>query len=279
MVGCVNMMDSSPLIVVRANAFMNAWNSDFVRASYEKQTLGFLTHFDSKTQLHPTRVALAFRRLVSEDDYNSQDKKTLDKARSESLKTQPKIPYETLNWLGFTMMLSELGKHKELADLLEYADTHLNPTWEKGGLYYPRNQTLYDENWNLTHMEPHSGNSGIGYARLNVPDGQKKMWERPWTHELLESRPWLDGAGFEDDIDFLRGVWDADRRAMIVTVRRWQGANQIATFVLKNAEAGSWAVYVNGSLKEVRDIHEGTDLEIEVSVGQEEVDIVIQQIA
>lgn len=127
-------------------------------------------------------------------------------------------------------------------------------------------------------MEPHSGNSGIGYARLNVPDGQKTMWERPWTHELLESRPWLDGVGFDDDIDFLRGMWDAEHRAMIVTVRRWQGPAKPAHLVIKNADAGTWAVYINGTMKGVKVLSQIGEVEIENAVGQQEVDIVVMQL-
>ncbi|KAK5166896.1 uncharacterized protein LTR77_007625 [Saxophila tyrrhenica] len=261
-----------------ANAFMHGWNSDFVRASYEKQTLGFLTHFDSKTQLQPTRVAMAFRRLVAEENLDPEDKTTLDKARDESSKVNTHFPYETLNWLGFTMMLSELGKRKELDDLLDYADTHLGPAWVKGGLYYPRNGALYDEDGNFVHMEPHSGNSGIGYARLNVSNGQKTMWERPWTREVLESRPWLDGAGFDGGIDFLRGVWHAEQKAMILTVRRWEAVNKAATFVMKNAGAAQWAIYVNGSLKEIKDSSGDGEVEITEMVDQRELDIVVKEL-
>ncbi|KAK5690844.1 hypothetical protein LTR97_012005 [Elasticomyces elasticus] len=259
-----------------ANAFMNSWNSDYVRKSYEQQTLGFLTHFGGKTQLNPTSVAITFRRLVLEEGCDQHDRETLGRARKESLKVKSMIPYETLNWLSFTMMLSELGKRKELDDLLQHADEHLSPTWEKGGLYYPRNTKVVDENWNHVHMEPHSGNSGIGYARLNVPDGQKKMWEKPWTSELLTSRPWIDGAGFEDGADFLRGIWDADERAMILTLKTWQEASSPITLMMRNAHAGSWCIYVNGKLKEVVEASktgEVTVLDIDI---HGEVDIVLK---
>lgn len=263
----------------RANAFMHAWNPEFVEKSYEKQTLGFLTNFDGKTRLHPARVAMAFRQLVIQKRSDQYDPRTLDEARKESQQMAPKIPYETLNWLGFTMMLSELGKRKELDDLLEYADEYLNPTWDNGGLYYPRNEKLHDEDWNLTHIEPHSGNSGIGYARLNVPNGQKTMWEHPWTRDTLDSRPWLGGDGFEDDIDFLRGIWDLENKAMILTVRRWQGDDKFATFTLNNAGARTqWAIYVNGELKEVKEASPDGTLDVKRSVGQEDVDIVVQQL-
>jgi hypothetical protein len=34
-------------------------------------------------------------------------------------------------------------------------------------------------------MDPFSGNAVIGYARLNVPDGQKVMWEHPGRRRIF----------------------------------------------------------------------------------------------
>ena len=45
------------------------------------------------------------------------------------------------------------------------------PTWRDGGLYYPRNDALADDDGNRTEVEPMTGNVLLGYARLNVPDG------------------------------------------------------------------------------------------------------------
>ena len=155
---------------------MNSWNSEEVRSRYDQQIMGSLTSFDGKTRLHPARVAMAFRDLVLKEGHDPNDPETLRLARDEKRHVlSQRIPFETLNWGTFTMMLSELGKTKELNDLLEYADEHLQPTWEQGGLFYPRNDQLADEDWNLLHVEPHSGNSGIAYSRLNVEDGQKKI--------------------------------------------------------------------------------------------------------
>lgn len=264
------------MYVSRANAFMNTWNSEFVRASYKQQSLGFLTSFGGKTRLQPTKVANAFRTLVLEKGSDPDDQATLEAARTTSCEFESKIPFETLNWLSFTMMLSELGKKKELNDLLEYADQYLNPTWVDGGLYYPRNPQLMDEDWNLTHMEPHSGNSGIGYARLNVQDGQKKMWEKPWTRETLASRPWIDGDDFSDGVDFLRGIWDPKRHAMITTVRRWQGEARTLTLYMNNLPPGQWAIFVNGAMTHSEEVTPGKRIQITASVGTQEVDIVVQ---
>lgn len=265
------------LIEYRANAFMNSWNSEEVRSLYDKQNLGFLTNFNGQTRLHPTRVAIAFRQLVLDEGADPNDVETLRKAREESRHAvNPKIPFETLNWGCFTMMLSELGKQMELNDLLDYADSRLNPTWESGGLFYPRNDILADADWNLTHVEPHSGNSGIAYSRLNVKDGQKTMWNEPWTSEMLSKRPWIDGIGFADGVDFLRAFWDEDLSAMVLTLKRWQGGPKSITLYVRNLPAGRWDTYVNGSLQQTEDFQKPSEVALCEIVGTEVVDIIIQ---
>ena len=89
------------------------------------------------------------------------------------------------------------------------------------GLYYPRNDKLENEEPKWTHMAPVSGNAAIGYSRLNVRDGQKKMWDHPWTQNDLATRPWVDGLDFWRNIDCLRGVWDAEPKAIIITLTTW----------------------------------------------------------
>ena len=253
---------------------MNTWNSDEVRARYDNHVLGFLTNIDGKTRLQATRVALAFRKLVLEESADPHSRDTLLRAHQICDKfISPVIPFETISWVTFTMMLSELGKKKELGDLLEYADDRLNPTWENGGLYYPRNDTLFDADYNLIHMEPHSGNSGLAYARLNVEDGQKKMWDKPWTKQILKNRPYVDGVSFADGVDFLRGAWDESARAMVLTLKSWSGDTRRVAMQVKNLPKGNWAVYVNGELK---DTTEDADLvEISEGVGGNEVDIIV----
>ena len=73
------------------------------------------------------------------------------------------------------------------------------------------------------HMEPYSGNAAIGYARLNVQGGQRRMYEDPWTREEVRSRPCVEGVELEGEVDFVRGVWVEEVGALVVTVRRWEG--------------------------------------------------------
>ena len=267
---------------LRANAFMNAWDPQGVRARVSKQTLGFLTHFGGKTRLHPMRVAMEFRRMVLEEAADREDPETLNKARAKMCQVEPnavtpRIPFESLNWCCFTMMLSELGMSDDLADLLEYADEHLQPTWEKGGLFYPRNDALVDGQYNLVHMEALSGNCGIAYARLNVEDGQKIMWDEPWTTASLATKPWIDGVHFSEGVDFLRGIWKDDDDCLIVTLRLWQGSVRNMRVCARNLPPGEWAAFVDRQLVDSTTLVNRGDMYINLTLAVEEVDVVIQR--
>jgi hypothetical protein len=148
-----------------------------------------------------------------------------------------------------------LCKTEELEGLLSQADKDLNPSWEYVGLFYPRNDeqdSATEGKW--THMDPFSGNAEIGYARLNVPDGQRIMWERPWTREDLAGRPCIDGVGLGSGVDCLRGAWDEVRKALVLTVRTWDGKVVVLWPVARNLARGQWPVYVDRELREVNEV-------------------------
>lgn len=258
---------------------MNSWNSKAVRALYNQSTLGYITKIDGKIELQQTQVAGAFRKLVLIDSEPADSAETLKKARTIAKKeiavTQAHMPYQTISWGNFSQMLSELGKKEELTAIQQYADSHLNPTWENGGLFYPRNDTVFDEDDNMVHMEPHSGNCGIGYGRLNVEDGQKKIWENPWTRETLANRPSIEGIMLTDGFDFLRGTWDEARKAVIVTLKPWQDGVKEVTLHVANLAKGSWSVYVNGTLRSIHEATTSVPVDIVSSGAREEVDVVV----
>lgn len=89
-------------------------------------------------------------------------------------------------------------------DILEYANSRLLPTWEKGDLFYLMNNTNFDEEGDWVHMDPFTGNAAIGYTRLNMKSWQNIMWERSWTCEMLVARPWIDELSLSEEVDYLR---------------------------------------------------------------------------
>lgn len=219
-------MDHDLTLVRRANAFMNTWNSAAVRSTFRSQILGFLSRTPpGDVSLNPVPVAHTIRRLVAEQGAEPDAPETLRQAReivasSSEPKRRPPFPQPTLGYV--VQWLSELGEGELLSGLLKQADTFLNPSWENGGLYYPRCDQVADRNGNATLMDPYTGNAAIGYARLNIEDGQKKMWEKPWAGEFVKRKPFIDTTAFEDGgVDFLRAGWSEELNAFIVTAKTW----------------------------------------------------------
>lgn len=268
---------SDPAFTAWGCAYMNSWDSAFVRGLYEKQTTGYLTTINGETRLHPPAVGNAFRSLVEEDGAARDSADTLAKAKKAAKDVaKSRFPYSKPT-LGYVAeWLSELGKKEELDSLLQFTDDHLNPTWENGGLYYPRHDEPFNEQLEHTHMDPFTGNGAIGYARLNVEDGQKKMWEKPWTSETLRQRPYVDGVTLADGVDFLRATWDEEQRRLILTMRSWDSAVRKIGPVFKNLPAGKWTLHSLPSRQKTSfECAQGGEVGVGVDVGAEEVDLML----
>ena len=163
--------------------------------------------------------------------------------------------------------------------LLAYADESLGKTRENGGLFYPHWNLPNDDNDEWIHMDPFTGNVAIGYARLNVKDGQKLMFERPWTRNFLAAWPWIDGVSLSQGIDTLRGTWDEENDALVLTMRSWNHSRVAAEPVARNLEAGIWAVYIDGTLVKEDSVGEkGGSVSATVTVWGEDMDIAFQRI-
>jgi hypothetical protein len=143
-------------------------------------------------------------------------------------------------------------------------------------LYYARCDIGWDADGNYTYVDPYTENAAIGYARLNVKDGQKKMWDQPWAKVEVENRSWIDGIGLGEDIDCLRGRWDEERQAMIATFRTWNWRQVILRLVVKRLPSGTYGVYVDSELKCVATLASiFEEVAVELEVGGEEIDLVL----
>jgi hypothetical protein len=260
---------------------MNTWNSEFVRSGFEKQSAGFITNLDGEVELQQPVIANEIRRLMREEGALQNSPETVQRA-VKCVKARgpvPGFPYKQPTFGYVVKWLSELGKDIELNGLLAYADANLKPTWENGGLYYPRNDQLVNDEGKWRHMDPFSGNAAIGYARLNVANGQKSMWDCPWTREYLAARPWVDGLDLSQNVDCLRGIWDEESKAIIITLMTWSNEAAQVQFSAKNLEAGTWTLYQQGRLSllsEVYTLPPSGDIQVERTVEPgEEVNIVI----
>lgn len=143
-----------PWVDAWSGALMNMWNREFVRANYPRQIKQFLREGSAGTLFvdpPPPRDVMGHRVISDTCEFG---------------------------WVAAWM--SEMGDDSALQGLLAHADRFMNPTWQDGGLYYPRNDIRADEHGNRVEIEPMSGNVLLGYARLNVPDGLWGLYNEPW---------------------------------------------------------------------------------------------------
>lgn len=142
-----------------------------------------------------------------------------------------RVPRRTPDLGYHAMWVSEMGDAETLRGLLAYADRYLNPTWDRGALYYPRHDAATDAAGNMTFMEPATGNAMLAYARLNVSDGMWSLYNRPFDAEHFR-QPALDAAS--GDVDVLGARYDAARARLQLAVRARGRRDTRATLSIAN---------------------------------------------
>lgn len=141
---------------------------------------------------------------------------------------------------------SEVGDDDALERLLAYADRFLNPAWEDGAYFYRRRDGWLDESGRLAAMDPHTGNALIAYARLNVPDGLRKLYDNPWGKSHF-GEPAL--ADMPDDIDVRGARYDDRARTLMLNLNRGAHAADRATLTIANVfERGDWSLHIDDAL-------------------------------
>ncbi|KEF59603.1 uncharacterized protein A1O9_04449 [Exophiala aquamarina CBS 119918] len=261
-------------------AYMNAWHSDFVYSIFEKQRIGHLTNINGQVRLQSFWVAKEILKLSAQDPvkHHPDNAATVAEATRIVKEKNPEVDHNVAKAPGVGMVLqwlSELGKEEYLSPLLEYIDQEMHPKWENGGLFYERRNDFQPAT--AICMDPYSSNAGIAYGRLNVHNGQKDMFERPWTKETLARRPYVDNVDLSLGVDFLRGQWSAENSALIVTLKSWDGQDHEITPTFNNLSQGPWGLYINDQLQRVEDVVEGSgSVSVVVRVpATEEVDLVL----
>lgn len=134
-------------------------------------------------------------------------------AVQRKLDSSPVISARDHGWAA--VAASEVGDEKALNGLLGYADRFMNPVRENGAYYYPRRDEHFDADGRLSVMDPHTGNALLGYARLNVKDGLRKLFEGPLSEDHFAA-PAL--ASLSKGINVRRATYDAERRMLALTV-------------------------------------------------------------
>ncbi len=213
-------------------SMMNAWNREVAREMFARQLRGALRQGPDDT-ISPYSPGVAARVRAALDAGTPAD-------LPENLEHRWGEP--TFGFLAAA--LSEIGDER-VHGLLAHADRFMNPTWERGGLYYPRNDTSYDGDGHMTYVEPLTGNALLGYARLNVPDGMWALYHRPWTPAHF-SQPRL--VGMAGELDVRRGFYHSDSRTLFLTLRGREGAVVDAVLHIAGLPIGRpWTLYRDGA--------------------------------
>ncbi|KAJ4360046.1 uncharacterized protein N0V89_000605 [Didymosphaeria variabile] len=264
---------------VWAMAFMS-WNHEFVKSLYPQTGHGYLQRKGDRLNLNSQTLANKIRELNQTEGADPESPATVERAKALVAGKPPStLPYMSPTFGYIAQWLSEVENGDDLAALLRHADAYLRPRWEKGGLYYERNEQGWDTDGNFTYGEAYTGNAGIGYARLNVKEGQRKMWEKPWSKADVERRPWVDGVALESGIDCLRGVWDEDERAMVVSLRAWDGEKRIVNILMRGLPSATWGAYIDGELVRMVEVSPKDDtVTLNVEVSGEPVDVVLAEV-
>ncbi|EXL91126.1 hypothetical protein NOF04DRAFT_18210 [Fusarium oxysporum II5] len=263
-------------------AFMNAWNTSVAHDTYKSQSVGFLAKPNSEHVLvSNSRVAFQIRELVKTEGADPMAPSTYAKAtemiaskEQTSQTVWPLIP----SVFGYVVQwVSELGDQDTLDGLLSFVDSTFNPTWDQGGLFYPF-RTSAPGNDSLPNVDAFSGNAGIAYGRLNVFEGQRKMYSDPWTTSHFSTSPFVDNVDLSCGVDFLRGTWDDKRKALAMTIRSWDGTPRELQPRFSGLEKGIYGVYHNSELCEIYNIDDRMDtIELSLQVSGADYDLVILQ--
>jgi len=191
---------------------MHAWNPEFVEQHYPQQRERWLVR--------------------------RQDGLMMVKMPHES--AHPDITTGTMCGMGWMAMLAgEVGDMETVEGLLSYADTYMSPKWTKGGYHYERVDQEYDEEGNLTVMNPAQSNAFIPFARLNVPGGLNKLYNHPWTRAHFDE-PALTHVDFA--IDVWRAVYDTENSTLLFDLSLTEGAKKGEVVISDISGRGDWAL-------------------------------------
>jgi hypothetical protein len=196
-------------------SLMHAWNPDFVKANYPRH----MEHWskkgpDNTLWIEPAIPPIGFGKELS----NARD----------------------FGWAA--VCASEVGDTDTLQRLLAYADRFLNPSWQEGAYFYRRRDGWFDEDGLLSAMDPHTGNALLAYARLNVPDGLRKIYERPWEENHFHNPALVD---MPDDLDVRGAFYDVGSNTLLLNFRGGKvQANRVDLVVNNVWNRGDWTLHL-----------------------------------
>lgn len=212
-------------------SLMHSWRPDFVKQAFPKQIDRWSQPGpDGTLCITPPAMMLENRDMASARDFG---------------------------WAA--VCAAEVGDQAVLDGLLGYADQYLNPKWADGGYYYARRDELFDASGRFACMDPHTGNALLGYARLNVPDGLRKLYDGPLDPEHHQ-QPALDDLPEAVDVTYAR----YDRASLQLNLRVEGNPGPDGRYVISNVwQRGNWQLRLDDEL-----VASGNDQNVTDNVGR-----------
>lgn len=196
---------------------MHSWNHELVEENYVRQRDDFIIRHDDET----ISVKISLPAGVP-DDYLAM------------------FGAGEFGWMA--AWATEMGDDKTLQGMLEYADRHFAPRIQNGGLTFPRNDTVYDENGKLVLSHPIQGNSLLPLALLNVPNGLQKLYSQPWGRENSEhyTEPALTEVDFS--VDVYRAVYVSEERTLLFDLAATEPDTKSSVVLSRIFGRGDWVL-------------------------------------
>ena len=157
-----------------------------------------------------------------------------------------KTTADTADFGWAAVAAAELGDEATLRGLLGHADRFMNPTWRDGGLYYPRNDTRYDEQGILRLVEPITSNTLLPFARLNVRNGLNTFYNRPWTRTHFAEPLLTEISNNVDVVEARFEPADSELRFAVNARQDRSGDAEISISNVFEKGRGTWKLYRDG---------------------------------
>ena len=192
---------------------------------------------------HPTFVEQNYPQQLAHWSLEAPDG-TLTVRHALPLSENSGAPTSARDFGWAAVCASEVGDQPALARLLAYADHFLHPSWDKGGLYYPRRDEAFDESGCPIAMDPHTGNVLLAYARLNVPHGLRKLYDNPLDDAHFNAPALTE---MSPSLDIRRAWFERDQSRLTLTIGPIEQSTTKATLKISNHWGrGDWQMRIDG---------------------------------
>lgn len=200
---------------------MNAWNHELVQRVYNERISGSVVAQEDGT----------FSVVTGGIEYSPLNRRLIGSGG-------------LFGWIA--AWAAEMGDEDTKNRLLAYADKYLNPTVVKGGLMYPRNDRVYDEQGKFVMVTPILSNAILPLTRLNVKHGLKRLYENPWAANNREhyGEPALVEVDF--DVDVYRAVYLKERKRLLFDLAVFEEGRSGSVALDRVLERGEWTLRRDG---------------------------------